>query len=349
MTGRYPLVLNGSTLQELQPGDHLIGDIMLTGLFKKALPRTRLFASPSAGAISTAQQLYVEVGGVLLNISANTSIVMPTLSAGNDYAIYVCTDGTLRADVNWSAPTGYTTANSRFIGSAHYAPGGNASAQSGGNTTPAFNPYSLFDLTYRPSRKDWRGMTTDPGDGFCAMIYMLNNNPDTNGASKYNVTIADGSSPPKIPLAFGGNGSSAYSDLNWWTAREVLAAHGMRPPTYGEFSALAYGTTEASSIGTDQVNTILNAAYTSKCGVIQSSGVMWIWGDEFGGGAAAAGWTANTGGRGSTYQMENAVLLGGNWVNGSSCGSRCSLWSNSPTYSDSSIGARGVCDLLILD
>lgn len=349
MTARYPLVLNGSTIQELQPGDHLVGDVMLSGFFKKSVPRTRLFSAVSAGAISTAQQFYVEVGGALLNVPANTSVIMPTLSAGNDYAIYACSDNTLRADVNWSYPTGYSNLNSRFIGCCHYAPGGNATAQSGGNTTPAFNPYSLFDLTYRPSRKDWRGMTTDPGEGVCGAIYLLNTNPDVNGASKYNVTIADGSSPPKIPLAFGGNGSSAYGDLNWWTAREVLAANGMRMPTYGEYSALAYGTTEASSIGVDQGSTILNAAYTSKCGIIQASGVMWIWGDEFGGGAAGASWTANTGGRGSTYQMENAVFLGGSWDHGSDCGSRCSHWNYSPTVSYHIIGARGVCDLLILD
>jgi hypothetical protein len=76
---------------------------------------------------------------------------------------------------------------------------------------------------------------------------------------------------------------------------------------------------------------------------------MWIWGDEFGGGAAGASWTANTGGRGSTYQMENAVIFGGAWGNGSLCGSRCSIWFTSPTYSDNGIGARGVCDHLILD
>lgn len=349
MTARYPLVLNGTQIQELQAGDSLIGDFLLYGVFKKDVPRQRLLTAPTATTLAIQTKLWVEVGGLLMAFNSGTSVVMPALTAGNDYAVYACTDGTLRADSNFSAPTGYTTANSRLIASAHYAPGGNATAQSGGNTTPAFNPYSLFDLTYRPSRKDWRGMTTDPGEGLCAMIYFLNTDPGANGASKYNVTIADGSSPPKIPTQFGGNGSTAYGDLNWWTAREVLAANGMRPPTYGEFSALAYGTTEASSIGSDQGSTILNAAYTSKCGLIQATGVMYVWGDEFGGGTAAAGWTANTGGRGQTYQLENAVFLGGNWLEGAYSGSRASFWRDSPSISYNNIGARGVCDLLILD
>ena len=69
----------------------------------------------------------------------------------------------------------------------------------------------------------------------------------------------------------------------------------------------------------------------------------------FGGGAAAASWTANTGGRGSTYQMENAVLFGGFWGSSSNSGSRASGWYDSPTTSYNNIGARGVCDHLILD
>ncbi len=137
--------------------------------------------------------------------------------------------------------------------------------------------------------------------------------------------------------------------MNRWEAQEVLRSHGNRPPAYDEYAALAYGTTEATSGGTDPVSTILRQAYTSRWGVMLSTGTLWSWGDEFGGGAAGAGWTANTGGRGSTYQMENAVLFGGTWGYTSNSGSRASIWNNSPAASGNSIGARGVCDHLILD
>lgn len=40
----------------------------------------------------------------------------------------------------------------------------------------------------------------------------------------------------------------------------------------------------------------------------------------------------------------NAVLLGGNWNNGSNSGSRASNWNNSPTNSNNNIGLRCVCD-----
>ena len=316
------------------------------GLFAKADPTTVAFTKTAAGAASVKTGTKVDVAGTLVQFSSSTAITMPTLTAGTDYAIWVKDDGTIQASSSHTSAPG--AGNWRKIGGFHYAPGGNAAAQAGGDTTPDINAYSFWDLKFRPACADPRGMTL-VADSFWSDIYLLGVDHLTNGTSKYNVTIAEGSRPPKIPTKFGGNGTSTYASMNWWEANEVLKSYGKRSPTYDEFSALAYGTTEASSVSTDQGSTILNAAYTSKWGCVQSSGCMLVWGGEFGGGAAAASWTANTGGRGSTYQMENAVLFGGSWANTSNAGSRASSWYNSPAYSASDIGARGVCDHLILD
>ena len=318
------------------------------GVFFKADPNTVAFTRTGNGTVSVKAGTVVDVKGTPVAFASATAVTMPTLSSGTDYAIYACADGTIRADASFTAPSGYTTANSRQIGGFHYAPGGNAAAQAGGDTTPQINAFSLWDLKFRPACPDPRGMTL-VADGFWADIYLLGVDHLVNGTSKFNVTIADGSSPPRVPTKFGGNGTTTYTTLNWWEAREVMVHHGKRLPTYGEFAALAYGTTEATQGGTDPGSTILRNAFTSRWGVMLAAGNMWVWGDEFGGGAASAAWTANTGGRGSTYQMENAVIFGGSWDSGANCGSRCSLWDNSPTNSVSSVGARGVCDHLILD
>jgi len=318
------------------------------GWFAKADPTTVAFTKTGAGTVSIKAGTSVSVFGAPLRFPTATAVVMPTLSTGTDYAIYAATDGTVRADANFSAPTGYTTANTRKIGGFHYAPGGNAAAQSGGNTTPAINEYSIWDLKFKPAASDPRGMTLVAG-GFWADIYFCGTDHYTNGTSKYNVLIADGSSAPKIPAAFGGNGTTNYGSFTWWEANETLAAYGKRSPRYAEFAALAYGTTEASSVGSDQLNTVLNAAYTSKWGVMQAAGVMWSWGNEFGGGSAGASWSANTEGRGSTYQLENAVRFGGNWADGAVSGSRCSLWADAPTNAGDYLGVRGVCSHLILE
>ncbi len=321
----------------------------------KADPMSPAFFKTGAGSASIKAGTTVPVAGKAVSFAADTAIIMPTLVAGTDYAIWVKDDGTIQASSSFSAAPG--AGNWRKSGGFHYAPGGNAAAQAGGDTTPAINPYSFWDLKFRPACPDPRGMTL-VADSFWADIYLLGVDHLTNGTSKYNVSIADGSAPPKIPTKFGGTGSNAYSTLNWWEANEVLQSWGKRLPTYDEFAALAYGTTEATASGGSDVPTTgvsgtgaTNAwnKFTSRWGVIQATGCMWIWGGEFGGGAAGASWTANTGGRGGTYQMENVVLLGGAWSLPTEAGSRCSGWGNSPTYSGGGVGARGVCDHLVIE
>lgn len=319
----------------------------VTGTMFKPDPSTVAFSKTGAGTVSVKTGHIFEINGVLVQTTSATAINMPTLTSGTDYAVYVCDDGTFRADSNFSNPTGYTTTNSKKIGGFHYAPGDNASAQSGGNTTPNINAYSLWDNKFKPACADPRGMAL-VANWFWADIYLLNTSHITNGTSKYNATIADGSSPPLIPTLFGGTGSNSYGDLTWYTASEVLSAYGKRLPSQQEFAALAYGTTEGSSIGTDQGSTVWNAAYVSKFGINQVAGVMWQWANELAGPYAAAGWTSNTGGRGQTYNIPNAAIFGGSWVSGANCGSRASLWNSAPSASNNDVGCRGVCDHLIL-
>ncbi|MGI2326153.1 MULTISPECIES: phage major tropism determinant [unclassified Methylococcus] len=310
--------------------------------FAKSNSLAPVWIAPGGWALAVGQEFYAEVGGRNLIIPANRDIILPESPApGTDYAIWLSPNGVVQASSNFVTPP--NTPVDRKIGGFHYAPGGNAPARAGGDTTPKINPYSMWDLNFRPACPDPRGMTL-VADSFWMDIYLLGVDYLVNGTSKYNVTIADGGSPPKISTKFGGNGTSVYADGSWHNLGEALRHYGKRHPTPAEAEAAFFGTTEASSLGSDPVSTVLNAAYTSKWGVIQSTGVMHIWGSAFGGGAAGASWVANTGGRGSTYQAENAVLLAGGWSNGGNAGSGCAYWSNSPAYSLNNIGARGVCD-----
>ena len=326
----------------------------VTNLFLKADPMTVAFTKTGSDTASIKAGTKIEVAGTVVTFDTATPIVMPTLAAGTDYAIWVKDDATIQATANFSMPP--SAGNWRKIGGFHYAPGGNATAQSGGDDTPTINEYSFWDLKFRPICPDPRGMTLVAGL-FWADIYLLGVDHLINGTSRYNVTIADGSSPPRIPFIFGGDGTATYSNFNWWVAGEVLQFWGKRLPTYHEFAALAYGTTEAtSSGGTDVPTTGVDGTgatntwnkFTSRWGVIQATGCMWVWGANFGGGAASSGWLDNTGGRGSTWQMENASLFGGAWSNATRPGSRASTWANSPAISNNVIGARGVADHVII-
>ena len=312
------------------------------GTFAKADYTTVAFTKTGAGTISLKAGTVIEVAGSAVTMSADTAVTMPSLTAGTDYAVYACTDGTIRADANFTAPAGYTTANSRKIGGFHYA-----LANLNVDATPNINAYSLWDLKWRPAAADPRGMVLVAGS-FWADIYLLGTEHIANGTSAAGKVIADGGSPPKKPLAFGGDGSASYGDLSWWTANEVLAAYGKRPPTYQEFGALAYGVTENQSVGSDPGTTQHQVGYTSKWGIEQATGVMWTWGSEFGGPYASAAWANDNGGRGQDYNLSNVAMFGGYWSGTATSGSRSSHWDGAPSASASNYGARGVCSHLAL-
>jgi hypothetical protein len=311
----------------ITPGSRYQGNLLkraaVRGIFYKSDTTIVAWTKTAAFKVSTAVALLIDVNGTLKTISAGTVITMPASpAAGTDYAIWAKTDGTLEATSDFVTPP---TSNARQVGGFHYAPGGNATGTTGGDTTPAINAYSLWDLKWRPACADPRGMTLVAGR-FWADIYLCGVDHYANGTSRYNVTIADGSSPPKVPALFGGNGSTAYSTFTWFEASLVMQSAGKALLTYGEYVAACYGTTEASSGGTDPVSTILRAAYTSKWGLMLATGNLWQWADE----SASA----------------IAAFLGGYWGNGAGSGSRASNWGDAPSASDSGIGARGRCDHL---
>ena len=188
-----------------------------SGTIHKADPTTVAFTKLTAGTAEIKAGTVVDVDGTIVSFATATAITMPALTAGTDYAIYACADGTLRADASFSAPSGYTTANSRKIGGFHYAPGGNATGVAGGDATPAINAYSFWDLKFKPSCPDPRGMALVAG-GFWVDIYLTGVDAITNGTSKYNVTIADGSSPPRF-----------HRCLAAMAQRPTARSHGLRP------------------------------------------------------------------------------------------------------------------------
>ena len=319
------------------------------GMFFKEDPNTVAFTKTGNGTAQVKAGTLIDVSGATVAFMSATSITMPSLAAGTDYAIWVSASGTIQATTNFSSPP--SAGSWRKIGGFHYAPGGNATAQSGGNTTAQINEYSFWDLKFRPACPDPRGMTLI-ANTFWADIYLTGVDAITNGSSKYNVTIADSSSPPKVPTMYGGNGTTTYGSYTWFEAMELATAFGKKCPTQQEFMALAYGTTEASSRGTDPVTTQMSTTddnFTSKWGVIQAAGCMWAWGRDRGGPAAASSWNANTDGRGSEYNAPNAGRFGGPWSDGANSGSRCSNWPVAASFSAINASSRFVCDHLQLD
>lgn len=385
-TGYVPAQATGNSAQAFSVGAatapaHAVRlDQLDPALFYKADAFTPAFLKTGANTISVKAGSSVIVAGVKVSWAANTAVTMPALTAGNDYAIYACTDGTIRADISTTNPTGYTTGNSRKIGGFHYgqvasgttvasgtfATTGNGMIWTQGDVDniAGINQFSIWDLKFRPACADPRGMVLVNGRTWID-IYLCSTDTATNGTSKAGTNIASGTVLPKIPAAFGGNGTTTYPSLNWWVANELARANQKRLMHETEFVDAAFGVTEGQSIdatASTYPTTQRNAGYTSKYGIEQASGHHWIWGQDsnFYSEVASPAFTykqvnGNTGAAGSergqigtfgTYGLTR-VILGGTRPSGASSGSRASNWGSIPWGSNWGVGLRAACDHMI--
>ncbi len=301
--------------------------------FNKQDRAARLFEL-SGSTLQTAQPVSLDVGGTIVTLAADVAVTLPTLASHTDYMVYCSTTGALSAQP-WdnAAP-----ANSRAVGGFHVY-----------HTTATVNPNSIWDLGYRPVANP-RGMTQCP-TGDWVDIYLMDVDYGINGFSRGGVTIADGSSPPKIPAIYGGNGTTTYGSLTWFEAVDLAAAAGKRLLTYAVFTAAAFGVVERQSVGTDPVTTKYQVGHRSACGMEQATGCMWQWGEDINGTNAtgAVSWQDITDGRGGIYTHSiRAVLLGVDWSIASYSGSRASYWGVAPGYSAGNISARASCGHMTL-
>lgn len=225
------------------------------------------------------------------------------------------------------------------------------------------NQFSIWDVKFRPAA-DPRSMVL-VGGRIWVDIYLCSTDTATNGTSKSGTNIASHTVLPKIPAAFGGNGTTTYPSLNWWVANELARANKKRLMWEYEFVEAAYGVTENQSIdatASTYPTTQRNAGYTSKYGIEQASGHHWVWGQDsnfYSEAASPAGsWktvNGNTGAagseRGSIYTFGAyglaRVILGGTRTSGADSGSRASYWGNYPWNSSWGVGLRAACDHLI--
>lgn len=271
---------------------------------------------------------------------------MPALTAGEDYAIWCTPAGALICNADpFSSPASAPVAGSRKIGGFHYglvAPG--TTPASGGFATSGFtnqggsmtwtqaavdriagiNEFSLWDLAWR-CKGQQRGMALDPQTEVWHAIYFCSVNHITNGISRYNTDVASGTVLPRIPLVYGGNGSTNYGRLSQYECEEIAASFGLRLPTPDEFRSAAFGVTEGQSLG-GAASTIPSTArqpgYTSRLGIEQATGHVWV----FARGNSSSGGTGFVAGpnRGDSYGNLFVTLLGGYRGNAAGSGSRAS-------------------------
>ena len=325
--------------------------------------RGPLFSKTAAATISV-------VANCALNgffYEAATAVSMPSHTNNVDFAIWQHpTTGALVGDASFTSAPGAATGGS-IVGGYHYIPSGRPTAVNNGSPTAAAEilEYSIWDLTWRPSCPDPRGMTC-VNERFWCDLYFCGSTSYAGSdfsavpSSKIGLTIADTNNPPLVPSFYGGNGSTAYANDStlvkgcWYDFCEVSSSFGKRLLTMSEFQVAAFGAPEAGSRGSDPGTVIWERA--SKWGLAQATGTLYSWGADLmfrDVNSQTFDWrTGVTRGRGDVYQQGNddslaAVRLGGYWVSGSAAGSRTSSWIIQPWSATANISARFAAEHLV--
>lgn len=280
-----------------------------------------------------------------------------TERAGKDVYIYACWPSNVEsgtpvfvASMTSTTPTGYNATNSRKIGGVHCLcadvgtiAGHPLSGYIAGDVLPA----SLWDLRHRPVSAPEGMVYIEPLD-LWADIY-LNSWDGEKVVSEYGAVIADGTS------------ARSY---HWWRWAEEFNLLKKRLPHRWEFRELADGSPEAVNIqGSADPNTTGGHTATnsqriiSKYGCEDCTGVLWQWGSDLTTHGTTNGWAGHSynssivpteSNRGGEYYATTyAALFGGNWDDGSYCGSRSVAWNDSVVHLNSNISARGVAPGLI--
>jgi hypothetical protein len=260
------------------------------------------------------------IGDQHFNAAEPVELPADGLTPGADYGIVVA-DGIPYALRAYRLPAG-----EGCVGGFHFAPGGNAPARAGGDDVPAINPCSLWDLNFRPACPDPRGMALVEANGerFWCDIYLTGVDHIRQGTSRCGAVIADGGHCPVDPAT-----GTPFRRFDFAAANAIMAHHGKWLLTQREFEAAAAGVTEYSAHRADPEITNLDAPRTSRFGLMQATGNMWVWGR-------------------SNDVQPRASLFGGSWFSGGFAGSRYAYVVNWPGNSHDYLGARGRSDHLQL-
>lgn len=345
------------------------------------------FTKVGAQALSVKAGTSVLVDDALIHFKSDAPVTLPSLTAGEDYAVFVNPDGTIEAVADpFSIPASAPQPGSRKIGGFHYGlvsptetvVGGNFATSGPGmhwtqgdvDKIRGINEFSIWDVRFR-SAGEQHGFAFDPQARVWVAIYYCGPDHITDGISRYNSAVASDTVPPKIPLVYGGNGSAVYTTYTggdadvaagcWWNFMEVAHSHGARMLWEHEFNSAAFGVTENQALGGSSStipSTDREPGYTSRIGLEQSTGHHYTWGmdSNFRDGDTSSGnvgWKDVNGNRGNIYSRNEfgivRVCFGGDRAaDPAGCGSRAAYWSGYPWGGNWRHGLRAACDHLIL-
>jgi hypothetical protein len=299
------------------------------------------FYRAAANTLKVREKLIATVNGTTYEIAAETAITMPgTVTAGEDYAIWLQPDGTLVSTADFVTPL---VANSRLVGQWHSLcanVGTISSHPLTGFLAGDILPLSIQSIGFRPKCNDRRGMVYDPKTRKWIDIYLS--------------TVASGELASISGAAFVTGATTekfhAYKFDQW------LGRIGKRTLTSAEFVAASIGSNQGTNVS-GSANPVTTGGHSDTAGRRMISnigcegccGVLWQWGRGDGSEGSSAAWVdafdANDSGVGGQhYSVPNRPVFGGNWNHGAICGSRGASWSLGPLFLYSGGGVRGLAE-----
>ena len=317
------------------------------------LDQGTLFSRDSANTLHI-PDLGGTVDGTLVEVTAttkslntsgnwdNSSYATASNRAGKDFYVYLLSAGGVVLSNNSTVPNGYTSSNSRKIAGFHclaVAVGTISGHSLTGYAQGDILPRSVWDRFNRPISAP-EGMVLS-NDGMWVDIYL----PSYTGTLLKSVnggTIADGGNGwhgYKFEQWFGDIGKKLIRQTEFVTA-SIGANQGTNitgssdPGTTGGHTDTA-GRRMISNIGCEDMAGVI-WQYSRDPGGVYSSGGGWGWANAYDGN--------DSGVAGQHNQAPYRARLGGYWGGGSRCGSRCSLWEESPLVLGSSESGRGVSE-----
>jgi len=339
---------------------------LLPGGFAKQDYTSHCWRKTGPHSISLLGGTAIMVGRTLVEFTQDTPVTMPAeLKPGTDLAFYACSDGSVRAATRFDGLPDLPTGQWRLIGGAHISllPVG-SSIRSGGfngvlwlqpdvDAIAGINQWSLWDLFYRPV-SDPRGMVC-VGGAFWADIYLCAQQYE-QGSSRAGVSVTNGRNKPARPAmqAWVLEDDRPFS-TGWFEANAIALSLQKRLPSMHEFAAATFGVNEQQGHPHfDPASSGRIAGHTSRWGLEQATGHLWVWGQELLTDPRSGQWewrwysyTNPLGNnRGWLYAQVGfepslrAMVLGGSWNTGEYSGSCCASLIASPFNAGDDTGMR---------
>lgn len=334
---------------------------------KKFYNRDELF-TPNKTNITIHKNLKINIGGnpyisTIDKVLQLTSLGTLDSLGGKDVYIYACASSTTEPDfvlsLNSTIPSGYTAETSRKIGGFHCLCADVGTIE--GHTLSGYLkgyilPLSVWDLLHRPV-SDSEGMVYIKEINKWVDIYLCSWSGNSL-ESKFGAVICDGSSATKFH-------GECFS--------EQLRLISKRPLFRNEFATVAKGSNENTSIqnSTDPNTTgghidTAGRRMISNYGLEDCCGVLWQWGEDLFDCSSAAGISWSIGNfylsnyswqskpvynsvydsqtYGSCFGLLRRVILGADWGDGASCGSRSASCRYFSSYGNSDCSSRGASE-----